>query len=91
MPGTTPLQTINAEEPDLKIDLDDVKKEDTILGRGSMSVVHPALYKNERVAVKTINTGSLTITQQEAFRSVSIMAYVFIRFVIYCIPLIVNF
>ena len=65
----------NPDEPaDLEIDLDDVEKEDTMLGRGSFSVVHPAMYKNERVAVKTINTGSLTITQQEAFRSVSIMA-----------------
>ena len=62
------------EIPDLQIDLDDVDKEDTIIGQGSFSIVHPAVYKNERVAVKVINTGSHIITQQEAFKGVLILA-----------------
>ena len=60
--------------PDLQINLDDVDKEDTIIGRGSFSVVYPGFYKNERVAVKVINTGSHIITPQEAFKGLLIMA-----------------
>ena len=60
--------------PDLQIDLDDVDKEDTIIGQGSFSLVHPAVYRNERVAVKVINTGTKNITPQEAFKGVMIMA-----------------
>ena len=59
---------------DLQIDLDDVDKEDTIIGRGSFSLVHPGVYKNERVAVKVINTGSHIMMQQEAFKGVMTLA-----------------
>ena len=62
------------EIPDLQIDLNEVDKEDTIIGQGSFSLVHPGVYKNERVAVKVINTGTKNITPQEAFRGVMIMA-----------------
>ena len=58
----------------LKIDLDDVDKEDTIIGRGSYSLVHPGVYKNERVAVKVINTGSHIMMQQEAFKGAMTLA-----------------
>ena len=60
--------------PDLQINLDDIDKEDTIIGQGSFSLVHPGVYKNERVAVKVINTGTKNITPQEAFRGVMILA-----------------
>ena len=60
--------------PDLQINLDDIDKEDTIIGQGSFSLVHPGVYKNERVAVKVINTGTKNITPQEAFQGVMIMA-----------------
>ena len=74
--GSGGLQAIEGPQaiPDFQIDLDDVDKEDTIIGRGSFSVVYPGFYKNERVAVKVINTGSQIITPQEAFKGVLIMA-----------------
>ena len=73
-----PRRAVASEEPqaipDLQINLDDVDKEDTIIGQGSFSLVHPGVYKNERVAVKVINTGTKNITTQEAFQGVAILA-----------------
>ncbi len=62
------------DEQGLQIDMDQVQLGDAILGRGSFSIVHSGTYKDEPIAVKTINTGSLTITPQDALRSVSILA-----------------
>ena len=74
IPKKEPTIEGSQEIPDLQIDLNDVDKEDTIIGQGSFSLVHPGVYKNERVAVKVINTGTKNITPQEAFKGVTIMA-----------------